>query len=210
MRAFGHPTAKRTVCYSNSSLIARLDMGSLKRTDLVTGVATCERYIAKCNGKKRFKGTAALKGTQCLGLIVLSTLTSTVVLVSPPTENHYNPWFPSQSLRLYPWRYAAKIVLIGEEATMEVRDPISQVPEAPPDQWEVSNFKKGFGGAFPWPGVPAACYLEADLAITDLYASLEWNDRWPDADLIPAIRYVRQSKRLELPCIWRAVLPTGM
>ena len=93
---------------------------------------------------------------------------------------------------------------------MEVRDPISQVPEAPPDQWEVSNFKKGFGGAFPWPGVPPACYLEADLAITDLYASLEWNDRWPDADLIPAIRYVRQSKRLELPCIWRAVLPTGM
>lgn len=65
MKAFGHPTAKRTVVYSNSSKIGLLNTGSMSRTSLACQVQTTRRYVAK-DGKVRFAGTNKLKGTQFL------------------------------------------------------------------------------------------------------------------------------------------------
>lgn len=65
MKAFGHPTAKRTVVYSNSSKIRLLNTGSMSRSSLACQVQTTHRYVAK-DGKVRFAGTKQLKGTQFL------------------------------------------------------------------------------------------------------------------------------------------------
>lgn len=68
MRAFKHPTPKRTVVFSSSALIKKLDRGSMKRAELQGDVSTTDRYTNK-NGQVKFKGNKNLKGTQCLGIV---------------------------------------------------------------------------------------------------------------------------------------------
>lgn len=63
MKAWGHPTAKRTLCYSNSALVKALDAGRLPRALLESNVRTTRRYVSK-SGKQRFTGTPALRDTQ--------------------------------------------------------------------------------------------------------------------------------------------------
>ena len=69
LRGWGHHTAKRTMSFSNSSCVGFLDTGRMSRADLTTAVKTTIKYVAK-DGRQRYKGSAALKGTQQLGLIL--------------------------------------------------------------------------------------------------------------------------------------------
>lgn len=62
---WGHPTAKRTLLVSNSEQIARLDKGKLDKSKREATFKTATTYEDK-QGKKRFKGTAALRSTQTL------------------------------------------------------------------------------------------------------------------------------------------------
>ena len=63
MKAFNHPTPKRTMVISNSSAIKRLDHGKMTKAALMSEVATTEIYYNK-DGRKRFKGNANLTATQ--------------------------------------------------------------------------------------------------------------------------------------------------
>ncbi len=63
MRAFNHPTPKRTIVFSPSALVKKLDRGALKRSQLQAEIQTTDQYVSK-EGKKRFKGNSNLKGTQ--------------------------------------------------------------------------------------------------------------------------------------------------
>ena len=65
MRAWNHPTPKRSVVYSPSPLVKQLDRGSMKRADLKGHMSTTDRYLDAA-GRARFKGNKALKGTQFL------------------------------------------------------------------------------------------------------------------------------------------------
>ena len=66
MRAFGHPTPKRSVVYSNSALIGSLHTGKMTREDLKPEFGTTRRYVNR-EGKQRFPGNARLKSTQSSG-----------------------------------------------------------------------------------------------------------------------------------------------
>ncbi|CAJ1363253.1 unnamed protein product, partial [Effrenium voratum] len=92
MRSWGHPTAKRTVAFSNSALIGGLNAGSLKRQQLQSDVKTTRKYTTK-EGRKGFSGT--------------------IFDVA--------------------WKYAAKIVQIGEDAKFEKRDPVPAVEDLTKD-----------------------------------------------------------------------------
>ena len=65
MRAYNHPTPKRSVVYSASPLVKKLDRGSMKRDDLKGDISTTDRYVDGA-GHARFKGNKALKGPQFL------------------------------------------------------------------------------------------------------------------------------------------------
>lgn len=64
MRAFLHPTPKRTVLYSNTTWISTLSFArKMKKAELDTAVKTTDKYVDS-NGKERFKGNANLRSTQ--------------------------------------------------------------------------------------------------------------------------------------------------
>ena len=66
MGHYSSPTPKRHAAWGNSPAIRKLDRGKLhisKRPK--TGVRTAELYEDR-NGKKRYKGTKALRGTERL------------------------------------------------------------------------------------------------------------------------------------------------
>ena len=68
MCCFGHPTLKPTTLVSNSEALddVRIE-GERKRTRPTDAVKTAVTYKNR-DGKTCFKGSAALKGTQWLGL----------------------------------------------------------------------------------------------------------------------------------------------
>ena len=57
--------------FSNSSCAAFLDTGKMARNILTTGIKTTIKYVSK-DGRARYKGSAALKGTQQLGVSQIS------------------------------------------------------------------------------------------------------------------------------------------
>ena len=68
MHHYSGPTPKRHYLYSNSPVVARLDKGKLqgwKNSSKKGLVKTSEVYIK--NGKKFYKGTAALRRSEPLG-----------------------------------------------------------------------------------------------------------------------------------------------
>ena len=65
MKAFGSATAKRTIVYSNSAGIGKLDAGPMKKAELQSEIQTTTRYVSK-DGRKRFCGNENLKSTQVL------------------------------------------------------------------------------------------------------------------------------------------------
>lgn len=68
MRAFLHPTPKRTVLYSNTTWISNLSFaGKMKKADLETTVKTTDKYVDS-QGKTRFKGNSNLRSTQHLAI----------------------------------------------------------------------------------------------------------------------------------------------
>ena len=67
MRAFKHPTAKPTITWSNTSYIVLLDKGSMTRKQLTSKTKTSIKMKPK-NGRARYQGSPALKGTQSLVL----------------------------------------------------------------------------------------------------------------------------------------------
>lgn len=70
------PTAKRHWAYANSQEILVLDQGKLhkwQRKDKKDRIQTAEHYIDR-NGKRRYKGTQALRATETLDLIVVILL----------------------------------------------------------------------------------------------------------------------------------------
>ena len=66
MKFFGHPTAKPTVVLSNTPQIGFLSHRPLKKAELKSDVKTTIQGVRKSDGKKTYKGSAALKGTQLL------------------------------------------------------------------------------------------------------------------------------------------------
>lgn len=66
MKAFGHPTPKRSFVVATTDKISRLNTGHMRRNELQAEIQTTKKYINKA-GKVRFAGTKALKGTQLLG-----------------------------------------------------------------------------------------------------------------------------------------------
>ena len=70
MKHWGHMCLKRTVIWSTSSKIQKLDLGPIQKGKHKSLVKTAEKYKDKA-GKDRYKGTGkALKGTQfvdCVG-----------------------------------------------------------------------------------------------------------------------------------------------
>lgn len=64
------PTAKRHWAYSNSMEILDLDKGKWQRSDKKNHIQTAEHYVDK-NGKRRYKGTKALRATETLAFIVV-------------------------------------------------------------------------------------------------------------------------------------------
>ena len=68
MASYGADTPKRHVCYSNSVQIKKLDKGRLQGWKLRSGkkVKTVEHY-RDSTGKRRWKGTKALRATEFLG-----------------------------------------------------------------------------------------------------------------------------------------------
>ena len=69
MKAWGHATPKPTFVFSNSQAIKILNPGPMSKAQLASDVKTTKRYLSK-EGKSRFAGTAALKGTQFLWLVI--------------------------------------------------------------------------------------------------------------------------------------------
>lgn len=65
MKQFGAKTPKRTVVYSNTAHLKKLDLGPMKREALLSDVKTTKTYYSK-DGRKRFCGSEHLKGTQIL------------------------------------------------------------------------------------------------------------------------------------------------
>lgn len=66
MRAFLHPTPKRTVLYSNSPSISMFSFAAkMTKLKLKAETKTTDSYTNQA-GQKRFKGNKNLKGTQCL------------------------------------------------------------------------------------------------------------------------------------------------
>ena len=72
MASYGADTPKRHVCYSNSVQIKKLDKGRLQGWKRRSGkkVKTVEHY-RDSTGKRRWKGTKALRATEFLGLIYI-------------------------------------------------------------------------------------------------------------------------------------------
>ena len=46
--------------------------------------------------------------------------------------------------------------------------------------------------------------------LKQMYANLDWDDMWHDAEMISFIKYLRESKLLEIPPEWRPYLPTEL
>ena len=92
MRAYKHPTAKRTIVFSNSALVKYLDRGSLKRSQLKGEHSTTDQYMNR-EGAKKFKGNKKLKGTQFLGWNWIWDFRE----YHPPAVSHFPPWFPRPS-----------------------------------------------------------------------------------------------------------------
>ena len=66
MKHYGHMCLKRTLLWSTSPVIGRLDLGPIQKSKHKSLVKTAEKYKDK-SGKTRYKGTGAvLKGTQFL------------------------------------------------------------------------------------------------------------------------------------------------
>ena len=65
MRAYKSPTAKRTMVLANTSHIAMLETGKMTRAQLTSTTKTSIK-LPKKNGKARYQGSPALKGTQWL------------------------------------------------------------------------------------------------------------------------------------------------
>ena len=68
MGHYGSCTPKRHYAYSNSQVIHRIDKGRLQGWKPKAGkVVTAEHYVDG-SGKKRYKGTKHLRGTETLDL----------------------------------------------------------------------------------------------------------------------------------------------
>ena len=65
-----------------------------------------------------------------------------------------------------------------------------------------------------FPGKTLANLPNAQVSLTSpliaLYASMEWGDLWEDASMMSVLRYLRGSKRLQIPSEWRPVILDGL
>ena len=79
MGHYDAPTPKRHYAYANTPVVLRLDRGVLQKWKPKTGkkVKTVEHYVDK-NGKKRYKGTKQLRGTENLVCKLLHILLDSV------------------------------------------------------------------------------------------------------------------------------------
>lgn len=69
MKLYGHLCLKRTLIWSSSPAIRCLDLGPIHKGVHKSLVSTAEKYKDK-EGVWRYKGTRALKSTQCLETVV--------------------------------------------------------------------------------------------------------------------------------------------
>ena len=110
----------------------------MKRADLKGDMSTTDRYLDAA-GRARFKGNKALKGTQFLDfndnywfpdLVVVIPLSHSFWWGSLHNSSPKLPKLASSAFgvpRLYTWKYAAKVVELGELSKQEVRDIIPDV-----------------------------------------------------------------------------------
>lgn len=43
-----------------------------------------------------------------------------------------------------------------------------------------------------------------------MYQDLPWDDLWPDANLVPVIRYLRGARKTTIPPEWKEVVVQGL
>ena len=77
MGLFKHQTPKRTLLWSTSRAIGLFNLGTLTKHNYRSLVSTTKRYRDK-QGKVRYQGSDALKGTQHLGLLNKQSLAPTI------------------------------------------------------------------------------------------------------------------------------------
>ena len=65
MKLWGHACLKRTLLWSTSDFISKLNLGKIQKIHHKSLVQTVKKYIDK-SGKRRFHGTKALKATEFL------------------------------------------------------------------------------------------------------------------------------------------------
>ena len=99
LRKFGHIIPKRTLLWSNSALIRKLDWGKLHQSE--RGGDSGVRTYIDAKGRKRVVGSAKLKATQLLDCIVFY---ATLIMTKEPAKC-YSAYF----LRKYPVKYARAI-----------------------------------------------------------------------------------------------------
>ena len=92
--------------------------------------------------------------------------------------------------RLYPWGYIKKLLDIVEEGKSEER-PLCQERESA--SWRMSGLKAG-----------------SEVPMTSLYCGLKWDDLWDDAEALNVVRYLRESKRVNIPQVWKDILLQGL
>ena len=62
-------TPKRTKVWSNSHMICKLDLGAITREMIAACTVKSTDTYVDSSGKKRYKGNANLKRTQCLNSV---------------------------------------------------------------------------------------------------------------------------------------------
>jgi hypothetical protein len=90
MAHYNAPTPKRHYAYSNTPVVLGLDRGVLQKWKPKTGqkVTTAERYVDK-NGKRRYKGTKKLRGTENLVCNLFDILLDSV---GSPNSSFIHVW----------------------------------------------------------------------------------------------------------------------
>ena len=110
---YGHVIPKRTLLYSNSPFLRKLDRGKLLKEER-GGDSGVRKYKDK-KGRTRVVGSPKLKTTQPLACgmcieLLLSTFSKSMIARHPPSHSNQMPHPAPTHFRKYPVKYARQIV----------------------------------------------------------------------------------------------------
>lgn len=212
---FGSPSMKRTILWSTGSPIAALKkFQTMQRKDFeFDGAAkTAEKYL-NSRGEVAYKGTKALKGTQCPGCTSFSTSFSTLF---QNTCSEEKTLFILEGLPLsLDEKWPTEGICSSLCWLCSTYDSILQWPQdeasiAQGQSWLIW-FWGGFSIKYPnfHPTNPSAnCGLKVDTSkpLLEVFASMELGDTWDDACMRDVVCYLRGSRSLVIPSEWRPLI----